>query len=24
VPVLYYPMTLTGSGSRGLTESQLQ
>ena len=24
VPVLYYPMTLTGSGTRGLTESQLQ
>jgi hypothetical protein len=24
VPVLYYPMTLTGSGSRALTESQLQ
>jgi hypothetical protein len=24
VPVLYYPMTLTGSGSRELTESQLQ
>ena len=24
VPVLYYPMTLAGSGARGLTESQLQ